>query len=243
MNFGSGSKRAGGGAGGLSGAKRIAQNKNLSHRDRRALAKKIQQVQEFKMRSEEVLDSLYPSVVQFYDDLPGCDVGLIDFEMLAVERLKLLRIFEKHAAMSYAKYSTEWQKNLTAELNKANDTRLYDFKQLANYEKKVKFENNPEHYLLNRERDHFSHFILRLAYCKTEELRRWFVTHEYDLFRHRAMQMTSSEFASFVSEAGLQYTPVEESEIADMRNFYTQLYAKGTLIKSYYKVAPDISFP
>ena len=34
-------------------------------------------------------------------------------------------------------------------------------------------------------KDHASHFVLRLAYCRTEELRRWFLTHESELFKAR----------------------------------------------------------
>ena len=36
-----------------------------------------------------------------------------------------------------------------------------------------------------RWKDAVSHFVLRLAYCKTEDLRRWFLQHECELFKSR----------------------------------------------------------
>ena len=36
-----------------------------------------------------------------------------------------------------------------------------------------------------RWKDQVSHFVLRLAYCRTDELRRWFLAQECELFRVR----------------------------------------------------------
>jgi len=48
-------------------------------------------------------------------------------------------------------------------------------------------------------KDHASHFVLRLAYCRTEELRRWFLTHESELFKARFGDETPKAQASPVS--------------------------------------------
>ena len=62
----------------------------------------------FGNRDTDALWDSFQCPIQFYDQLPGCDLGLAEFESLAVERLKLLRIVEKVNSLSAGKYSKEW---------------------------------------------------------------------------------------------------------------------------------------
>lgn len=112
---------------------------------------------------EASLDRLLPHNCLFYILPPLIDVTLKGFEDLAIERLKLLRILEQ-AAVKYPKIlSDEWKTHIIDELNVAG---LKHFVRLLR-------GNGDEEQLMNaRRRDYLSHFILRFAYCRSEDLRR-----------------------------------------------------------------------
>ena len=51
-------------------------------------------------------------------------------------------------------------------------------------------------------KDNSSHFILRLAYCRSEELRRWFLQLESELFRFRFENEGASSIERFMRVRG-----------------------------------------
>ncbi|XP_039279195.1 DNA primase large subunit [Nilaparvata lugens] len=63
-----------------------------------------------------------------------------------------------------------------------------------------------------RRRDHISHFILRLAHCRTEDLRRWFINRELELFRLRWFSLSNEGKKKFLQINGLDYKPISDSE-------------------------------
>ena len=62
----------------------------------------------------------------------------------------------------------------------------------------------------NNNKDQISHFILRMAYCRTEELRRWFLTNECILFKIRFETAKASDVDNFLRDQKmlLKYPPV-----------------------------------
>ena len=60
-------------------------------------------------------------------------------------------------------------------------------------------------------RDHVSHFIMRLAYCRTEDLRRWFREQELTLFRYRletTINTSKDALREFMEDNGMRYEEV-----------------------------------
>lgn len=63
-----------------------------------------------------------------------------------------------------------------------------------------------------RRKDHYSHFILRLAFSRSDDLRRRFSRAEAVLFRHRFSTDDARERHAFVNSLGLDWETVPDDE-------------------------------
>jgi len=68
--------------------------------------------------------------------------------------------------------------------------------------------------LLERKRDHYSHWTLRLAFSATEELRKRFARLETQLFRLRLNQDDARERREFVEHLSMSWETVTDEEKA-----------------------------
>lgn len=67
-----------------------------------------------------------------------------------------------------------------------------------------------------RQKDHYSHFILRLAFSATEELRHRFVRAETMLFKFRFQKDDSKERRAFIESLNLNWESVSEEERSEI---------------------------
>ncbi len=99
---------------------------------------------------------------------------------------------------------------------------------------------------IERQKDHYSHFILRLAFASTEDLRRRFARVETMLFRLRLNDDGARERNAFIQSLNLDWEPVtgeERTKYADELTA-TSGVRKGGEEESWFKVdwerVPDL---
>jgi DNA primase large subunit len=68
-----------------------------------------------------------------------------------------------------------------------------------------------------RKKDHYSHFILRLAFCRTEDLRRRYSRLETALFKLRFKLDDVRERSAFIKSLQLDWEDVSEEEKRELR--------------------------
>uniref|UniRef100_A0A3Q0SSQ6 DNA primase large subunit n=1 Tax=Amphilophus citrinellus TaxID=61819 RepID=A0A3Q0SSQ6_AMPCI len=149
-----------------------------------------------KKTGTSLQSELYGQHLQFYGQPPLENISLSEFETFAVERLKLLKTVES-LGVSYVKLTDQYKSKL---------------------EKELKALNFPYSEFEKRRKDHISHFILRLAYCQTEDLRRWFIQQEVDLFRFRFGDLDPKQQLEFLHKNNLHYVTISSEEKMELKD-------------------------
>ncbi|KAK1232949.1 DNA primase subunit pri2 [Marasmius sp. AFHP31] len=139
--------------------------------------------------------SQYPFRLNFYDKPPLYDVTIEDFEICALDRLRILAEIESSAARNRT-----W-----------DETKSVTMSQCAKYLPLNANSARVDH-ISERKKDHLGHFVLRLAFCRSEDLRRRFVKAESTLFRIRYETDDGQERRRFLSSRDFGWRAVDNSE-------------------------------
>lgn len=159
----------------------------------------------------------YPHRLSFYEVPPTAEITLEQFEQWAIDRLKSacaesasnpladcwIVLAEIEACSYRNKTAAETEAHLTPLLRKFLPLSSNTSSPSGAADERLKNE---------RQKDHYSHFILRLAFSATEDLRRRFARAETMLFRFRFQQDDSRERRAFIESLNLDWEPVGDDE-------------------------------
>ncbi|CZR68956.1 related to DNA primase large chain [Phialocephala subalpina] len=150
----------------------------------------------------------YKHRLNFYITPPTADITLEQFEQWAIDRLRVLAELE---ACSFRNKSP----SETAEHMKPLLQKYLPLSATSSGSSNLQAE---------RQKDHYSHFILRLAFASTEDLRRRFSRVETMLFRLRFQADDLRDRGAFVESLSLDWETVGSEERA---MYAPQLQAAG----------------
>lgn len=153
----------------------------------------------------------YRHRLNFYVVPPTADITLEQFEQWAIDRLRILAELE---ACSFRNKSR-------AETAAHMKPLLEKYMPLS--PSTVPTSGSPA-IQAERQKDHYSHFILRLAFASTEDLRRRFSRVEKDLFRIRFEDESVRDRQGFVESLNLEWESMGDEE---RRELSEELKAAG----------------
>ncbi|AET04972.2 putative DNA primase large subunit, eukaryotic/archaeal [Medicago truncatula] len=139
-------------------------------------------------------DAVSAPTIPLYRSAPPLEVRLEDFESFAIDRLRVLKGISD--GLSRGKKPDEMEK-LVKDLWKMN----------------MRHQHASE--VLNK--DIISHFVLRLVYCRTEDLRKWFLSMECALFRYRFRFLTTEAQRAIMDEFDLTCKAVNNVEFESIK--------------------------
>ncbi|KAJ7470699.1 eukaryotic and archaeal DNA primase, large subunit-domain-containing protein [Mycena latifolia] len=172
----------------------------------------------------------YPHRLNFYDKPPLYDVSIEEFETSALDRLRILAEIESSAARNRT-----WEETKTVTATQCEKYLPLKSSTAIGADRESQ-----------RRIDHLGHFVLRLAFCRSEELRRRFVKAETTLFKVRYESDDSTERELFLSSRDFNWIAVDKSEKDKYRQELSSYQSRADSFETdrYYKVrwtrVPDL---
>lgn len=148
-----------------------------------------------------MLEDMYPTAINFYRLPPLYEISLSEFENLALLRLKLLKHIE-NTIIRTGNNNLQLEQQITSKCKECN---LHLSTSLSLHDRLNSLEQ--------RKSDHVSHFILRLAFCRKESLREWFIKQESELFMYRLQRETYETKRWFLESLKLNIHEVPSDEV------------------------------
>ncbi|KAF8422397.1 eukaryotic and archaeal DNA primase, large subunit-domain-containing protein [Tirmania nivea] len=168
----------------------------------------------------------YPHRLNFYTAPPTSEITLDQFEQWALHRLKILGEIE---ACQY--------RNKTAKETEAALRPLLDKYLPLGTSTSAKFSPaSLAKVTEERKKDHYSHFILRLAFARSDELRARFSRAERVLFRVRWASDDAAERQRFLDSLNLNWDPVDADELRSLSPSLSALGGPTAAGETYFKV-------
>ncbi|KAJ9060588.1 DNA primase subunit pri2 [Entomophthora muscae] len=118
------------------------------------------------LTASAVTNSSFSGELNWYTEAPCEEISIEEFETFALDRLQVLKALEAATIR-----------------NKTPEEMCEIFQRVSrDHLPLAKISSNLDNEPILR-KDLLSHFILRLAFCRSDELRRWFIKYESLLFK------------------------------------------------------------
>jgi len=134
------------------------------------------------------------SKLTFYNDPPLGEITIDQFESYAIDRIKILNEIE--SALIRNKSLKEIEEIISPMLSTLLPLNSSNFEKLTIF----------------REKDYYSHFILRLCFAKSKELREKFIKNESILFKIRFNQLSKKDQFIFIKSLNLPWEIISLNE-------------------------------